>query len=110
MLKIRPEQLAALRPARRRSSAELAAALRDLGHTDEELGTLTAFVERKRAEAAGHGIGHEYLVLQYAAFSFRYGGDWAARAPVAAILSERLPEEEKMQRLADRLRDDSLAG
>lgn len=108
MLKIRPEQVAALTRTRRWSAAQMATALRDLGHTNEELDTLTAFVARQRSEAARHRIVDDYLVLQYAAFSFRYGRDWASRPAVLAILDGRGTEEQRMQRLADRLREDGL--
>jgi hypothetical protein len=123
MLRIRESQLEALseRPA---NSAELAAGLRDLAWFDKTNHThlraigavpgasddaifelLTRFIGKKRGEAAGFGVTHEYLVLHYAGFFFKYGEEWPRSDDAAAILADpAIGEETKMQTIAKRLR------
>jgi hypothetical protein len=123
MLKIRPEQLAALRrPQPQPSNADFAAAIRDLGWLDAanrehrhligaaesaddaEIARLLAqFFAAKRGEAAQYGIVHDDLVLHYTGFFFRYGAGWTSREDIAPLLAEAAGDPVSTMRTINRV-------
>lgn len=65
---------------------------------------LARFARAARAEAARDGIVNPMLLLDYAAFPFRFGAEWRRDDVVQAALSDPLLDEwQKMQRVHDRL-------
>lgn len=129
MIVIRQAQLDAFR---RRSSApaaaaEIASALRDLGHFDpanaahreiagapdaaRAMPALAAFVAAQRAAAARHGIDHDFLLVHWCSFYFRFAADWIGREDVAALLADGgRTAPQRMQAVRDLLYRGALQG